>query len=222
MNDTIFNLSSLNVVVDTKPMFTTYLKYAAQTKGIRLLTYTSAIAFQKDLHLFGSGTTFFFGQVFYGERLYGTDLAKIVKAKISCRTFIVTVLHREIKEFAPSVDAGHVDLVLPKDMYWSEPCDETKLTALERGYLKEGFEGVYAMLRITRLAFTERRDWLNRIKYIEPSRIPVPVLAPKPIAVETKVAVTLVAATASNKKVAGWFRSMGEFFKLSWLRPNPV
>jgi hypothetical protein len=222
MNDTIFNPYSLNVVVDTKPMFTTYLRYAAQTKGIRLLTYNSAIAFQKDLHLFGSGTTFFFGQVFYGECLYGTDLAKIVKSKMSCRTFIVTVLNREIREFSPAIDEGHVDLVLPKDIYWSEPCDEEKLTVNERVNLNEGFEGFYDMLKLTRLAFTERRDWLKLIRYIEPSRTPVPVATPKPIAVETQIAVAPNASAAHDKKVAGWFRSLAEFFKPSRLRPNPA
>jgi hypothetical protein len=223
MNDTIFNQYGLNVMVDTKPMFSKMMKYAAKSKGITLLTYNSASAFEKDLDLFKDGTTFFFGQVFYGEELSGTDLGKIVKSKINCKVFLVTVLDRS--DFFLERCAGYVDLVLPKDMYWTEPQDN--LDPADLADLKKACQGMYGYAAIARKDFAARIFWIDWMRKIEPSQLLplVPSELPADLPNHTLGAIQDQDSheiERADKSVNGWLKTLTDFFKFPWHRPTPA
>jgi hypothetical protein len=221
MTDTIFNPLGLNVIVDTKPAFCKLLTCAAKSKGIDLVAYSSPVAFQKDLHLFKDGTTFFFGQVFYNHSLSGTDLAQLVKTTLSCRVFLVTVLNRT--DFHSSVSAGHIDLVLPKNMYLTEPFEETLMTIGDRNYVERELAISFLRSLDSEELSKTRKFWLSWMRQVQPSRISIAIAEPKPVTINTaeKSVPNKQVLTTANKSV-GRLRFLTNFLNLSRLRPTPV
>ncbi len=170
----IFDEKALNVVVDVDNCITDYLKLKTKSRyiygGGKIECYNRPETFLENLNRFPASTNFFFG-CFFGPRakLEGIDLAKAVKDRNkNSPVIIVTTVSED--HFTDALKKRIVDIVFPKEIYFTEPHDNGQLTDEEN---KEFFSFVktasysFDWQDISRFSFEHREPCLEKLKQIK-------------------------------------------------------